>query len=869
MAQSYFPVSARCSTPVAAELAPTPMNATVMQQAYVERKDSLVHAIDSTKSILTGIRDFNKEDWVVRYPHFRDSSQEQLETTKRPGYQRRSMSFADDPRTETEVVFAEPRKSMTRSLTLASLADVQEELAEQDNQGAQDNAQVEDSARLIPSAAGSDFRVLRLDLKLGPSGSSSSPTALVSQLEKNSIANLIDERITSSLSHVDKLRARVEDTASKVLVTGDLNAGKSTLVNALLRRELMPVDQQPCTSAFCEVHDVAENGGVEEAHIVKEGAVYDIKDVSTFTRARVVDLEEVISENENAQAVIKLYIADPRPSAQSFLNNGIADISLIDAPGLNRDSLKTTALFARQEEIDVIVFVVSAENHFTLSAKEFLLNASSEKAYVFVVVNKYEQIKDKNKCRRLVLEQIKQLSPRTYEDAEDLVHFVDSGSVLNKDAKNPSFETLESALRSFVLVKRSKSKLQPASTYLSHLLSDIDLLAGSNAIVAQSELDSAQADLNRVRPELEKMKSSRDGLETTLGSIEDGKVYEASTRTKSILTAAVDRVGTGELAVKNENISMPTYPGLLRIWDYARDVRCALLASLDSAVEQAEDDARVITTKGFDDVADLAQTHLPAGVERKYKNFHAQAMFTAFRETKGNRKIYRRPSRGTVIPGSMYTLGLGLTQHPELVDTTFFDIFDVQHQFAVYFGDVGKHTEEEDDATPSALGIMSVGIGALTMVGGKAIGARGLVEGVLRVSDLIGNESTRKWLGPVLAAATIGLTAYVVLELPNTIPRTVGRRVRSQLLRTPDGYTEDAAFIPAHARRISGETRKVLRMASWDVRERFRGAMEDRAREVKGAEEIERKAKRAVEYFGEVGRKTGEVRSEAGLVGAQ
>ncbi len=127
-------------------------------------------------------------------------------------------------------------------------------------------------------------------------------------------------------------------------------------------------------------------------------------------------------------------------------------------------------LFARQEEIDVVVFVVSAENHFTLSAREFLSSASKEKAYLFIVVNKFEQIKNKEKCRRSVLEQIRELSPRTYDDAADLVHFVDSSAVLGVDPTNASFTSLEASLRSFVLLKRSKSKLHPAATYLTHPL---------------------------------------------------------------------------------------------------------------------------------------------------------------------------------------------------------------------------------------------------------------------------------------------------------------------------------------------------------------------------------------------------------------
>ncbi|KAF8878334.1 P-loop containing nucleoside triphosphate hydrolase protein [Infundibulicybe gibba] len=290
-----------------------------------------------------------------------------------------------------------------------------------------------------------------------------------------------------SVTHIDKLRLRIEDTSSKVLVTGDLNAGKLTFVNALLRREVMPVDQQPCTTAFCE-----------------EGVAYNIDDESTFTRGTIPDLEEIVADNEDSQPMLKLYLADTRAPSESLLNNSVVDISLIDAPGLNRDSIKTTAVFARQEEIDVVVFVVSAENHLTLSAKEFLWNASNEKAYLFIVVNKYDQIKNKDKCRRLVLEQIKQLSPRTYEDAEDLVHFVDSAAALQPFTANPAFDDLESALRSFVLVERSKSKLQPVSTYLANLLADIELLAGANAIVADTELAQAQGELERSRPVLEK-----------------------------------------------------------------------------------------------------------------------------------------------------------------------------------------------------------------------------------------------------------------------------------------------------------------------------------------------------------------------------
>ena len=203
------------------------------------------------------------------------------------------------------------------------------------------------------------------------------------------------------------------------------------------------------------------------------------------------------------------------------------------------------------------------------------------------------------------------------------------------------------------------------------------------------------------------------------------------------------------------------------------------------------------------------------------------------------------------------------SHRPDMLDTTFFDLFDVNHQFFLHFGDGKQPGSEEESASPTALGLVSVGVGALTMVGGQALGVRGVIEGIVRVTDLLGNETARKWAAPVVGAVTIGLTAYLILELPSSIPRTVGRRVKASVLSRAD--ERDVHFVDAHAGRVSRETRKVLRLASWDLRERFRGAMEERSKEVKGAEEMERRAVKAKEWFGSVGERTGVIRAEAKL----
>lgn len=795
------------------------------------------------------IKEFNKSSWVVRYPTLAESSAAQSEAgddstrSSSSGHSlKRSLSFADEPTNTHDVVM---RPGIQRSVTLAAVGEEPEQV--------ETPKEEKDATLLLPD---SDFHVLRLDLKLGPTGASTSPGFLVNQLEKASIANLIEGRINHSMDHINKLKARVEDTSSKVLVTGDLNAGKSTFVNALLKREVMPVDQQPCTAMFCEVHDAADNDGKEEIHLEREGMTYSRLDESTFTRAPISQLEDIVVDHENAQKVLKLYVNDSRAPSESLLHNGIADIALIDAPGLNRDSYKTTALFARQEEIDVVVFVVSAENHFTLSAREFLWSASQEKAHLFIVVNRFDQIRDKERCKRLVLEQIKQVSPRTYEDAEDLVHFVDSNSALHTSGVNAPFNKLESDLRSFVLVKRSKSKLGPATTYLSKILSDISLLASSNAILADSERDAARAALEKTRPVLEDMKANRNSLEDSLENVEDDGASKAASRTRERLNDALERVGRGELA-SEEASSIPPYPGLLGLLEWVKEVKKALLASLDLSVKLAEDEARVLTANGVNRIGEMAEEYLPKDVERSRRVFIPSAMFT-----KQSKKSKR--SSGMLLAGGVHGLGIGLAQRPEMLEVSFFDILDVQHRLSVHL----KHSDESgldsNDAAAGALSLASVGLGALTLASGKAVGLRGAFEGLVRITDLFGNETARKWAVPVLGVFTVGLTAYFILELPNSVPKNVGRRLKASLHHPVDPQTgepmeEELKFVNAHCTRIGRETRKVLRLASWDLRERFRGALVDREKEVKMQEEREAQAIKAGEFFGGVVERAEEV----------
>ncbi|GME79693.1 unnamed protein product [Ambrosiozyma monospora] len=213
---------------------------------------------------------------------------------------------------------------------------------------------------------GYTFELLRISLKIGPG------SAGVSQsLDKSAMSQLLNEKFNHISRHLGSLKDRVDDTSSKVLVTGDLNSGKSAFCNALLKRNIMPEDQQPCTNVFCEIIDASYNNNKEEVHAIPIGKTYNKKDERTYEVYKLEELEDLVYESEK-YSLLQVYVIDNRPAARSLLKNGVIDVKLIDAPGLNLDSYHTTQVFSRQEEIDLVVFVVNAENHFTLSGREFL-----------------------------------------------------------------------------------------------------------------------------------------------------------------------------------------------------------------------------------------------------------------------------------------------------------------------------------------------------------------------------------------------------------------------------------------------------------------------------------------------------------------
>ncbi|KAF2203279.1 mitochondrial fusion GTPase protein [Delitschia confertaspora ATCC 74209] len=808
----------------------------ILQLHYNQNKNTLGRAIHGTIDTLKNFQEMNLK-WPAHYPSVQSEPQPLARTNTEPRptlphTQSVASDYSDFDRSAWRP--HAPRRAGTSIGEDTTIAESSSAAAREPTK----------EPRLVTPQLVQDFSVLKLELRMG----SRTQTDLVHSLEKGSIASLLDGQIQQSIRHLYSLKERIEDTSSKVLVTGDLNAGKSTFCNALLRRKILPEDQQPCTSIFCEVLDFRENGGVEEVHAIPIGATYNRHDESTYAVFPLRDLERVVIDSEHFSQC-KIYIQDIRSVDESLLNNGVVDIALIDAPGLNNDSLKTTAVFARQEEIDVVVFVVSAANHFTLSAKEFIFNAAREKAYIFMVVNGFDNIRDKKRCQEMILKQVAHLSPATFKESRELVHFVSSNSIPmsvggpptpgsdgngasghgsgggggdgdndpaddegssasegkrkgkgKEPEKQRDFDELETSLRRFVLEKRARSKLAPAKTYLLNLLGDVCNLALVNRDVAQSELDRVKTEMDALEPEYEQSQRARTEAGETVDRTMEETVSEAFNYTRDTLNGCISRVGEQDLGIE--------YPGLLSAYQYAEDLRDSMLHEITETVRLCEEHARGQAVQGYNAIKNLGIMHLG-------NTMYADVMFRPER-------MFRKPTHA-------------LARQVD-IDIELWDFFDI-----------GSLWERQEKMAGTGMAVTVAG-----MVGSRVIGGVGWLDGALGAAKIMGPNNLRRLIIPGLLATVVIGVSYVLTSVPKSLPRRLSAKLSSQLAALD--YTH------ANALRISSEIRRVLKGPANELRIGLQRNVEKLHAKREETNKFKGEAEVAQKYFGNLVRKSNELR---------
>lgn len=151
---------------------------------------------------------------------------------------------------------------------------------------------------------------------------------------------------------------KVADEHFEVAIVGEFKRGKSTLINALLGKEILPADVLPATATLNRVTYSQTPYVIVE---YKNGSCERVAIDQLENYVTKLSYESEMKAETVKQATV-YYDTD-------FCKN---NVDIIDTPGLNDDEQMTNVTLSIIPEIDAAVFVISANSPFSQFEKEFL-----------------------------------------------------------------------------------------------------------------------------------------------------------------------------------------------------------------------------------------------------------------------------------------------------------------------------------------------------------------------------------------------------------------------------------------------------------------------------------------------------------------
>ncbi|WP_214828348.1 dynamin family protein [Exiguobacterium sp. s26] len=160
------------------------------------------------------------------------------------------------------------------------------------------------------------------------------------------------------------------DGEFEIAVIATMSSGKSTLINALVGRELLPSKNQACTAKITKIKNVPDKSGFD-------AVAYD-KSMKVIKRTKDVDVN-ILSEFNDDERISYVVIEGRIPA----IRNQRMNIALVDTPGPNnamddRHKLRTMEIIKSEKSLKPLILYVFNGTQLGIEDDHKLLHSISE-----------------------------------------------------------------------------------------------------------------------------------------------------------------------------------------------------------------------------------------------------------------------------------------------------------------------------------------------------------------------------------------------------------------------------------------------------------------------------------------------------------
>jgi small GTP-binding protein len=276
-----------------------------------------------------------------------------------------------------------------------------------------------------------------------------------------------------------ELFARLAEDRFNLVVVGRFNRGKTSLMNAIMSTDRLPMGIVPLTSVITTVG----YGSKERVELHYNGRILTHE-------IPINDLAKYVTQEGNPGNVKRIKKAEVQLPAE-ILRRGFY---FVDTPGLEsaiRENTRTTESFL--PEADAFLLVTSYESPLSDEEMRFFRTVSASPRSIFVVLNKHDTVSDEE--RRAALAYVHQQLSQIFGEERLRIYSISARDALDAKRLNDAdrfresgLSALESELIDFLLTDKSTEFLLGMCARAANLMRDLGSLPAMDALADKVDI---------------------------------------------------------------------------------------------------------------------------------------------------------------------------------------------------------------------------------------------------------------------------------------------------------------------------------------------------------------------------------------------